>query len=112
MSALKRSSADFDSSDDDRLGILSGSFKWNEVEEEKNKEKEKEKADMKSRIMKFFKRKPKLTDSETDPGDSVSVTGQRPEDRKFELRDINVVFPQGQLTLVTGPSMLFLFIIW
>ncbi|GJJ10347.1 hypothetical protein Clacol_004573 [Clathrus columnatus] len=104
MSALKHGPVDPSLPDDDRLGILNGSFKWNEVAEEE-KEKEKEKTGMKGRILNLFKkRKSTPSDSETDPGDSVSVTGQRPEDRKFELRDINIVFPEGKLTLVTGPT--------
>ena len=44
------------------------------------------------------------SESETGPGDSVSVTSQANEERKFELRDINIVFPEGKLTLITGPS--------
>lgn len=115
MSALKYTGpVDPALAEDDRLGILNASFKWNEVEEEKEKESDKDKKDgLKTRVLKLFKRKSRsagVPDSpETDPGDSVSVSGQSSEERKFELRDVNIVFPQGKLTLVTGPSMLFRF---
>ena len=86
--------------EDNRLGIEHASFKWNAVEEDK-----------KAGSSPTPETLPKSTassmiESEPVPGDSVSVSNQEGEDRRFELRDINVVFPDRQLTLVTGPSTL------
>ena len=36
--------------------------------------------------------------------DPTSTEGTSGVDRKFELRDLNVVFPHGELTVVTGPT--------
>jgi hypothetical protein len=85
-------------SEDNRLGIEHASFKWNAVEEAK-----------KTASSPFPERLPKSTgssivESEPAPGDSISVSNQESEDHKFELRDINIVFPDRQLTVVTGPS--------
>lgn len=69
------------------LGIEHGSFKWNEVEETKEA---------------------KSGDAVQNPGDNsptltVEAEGELVESR-FELRDIDVMFPEGQLSLVTGPT--------
>ncbi|KIJ35944.1 hypothetical protein M422DRAFT_782369 [Sphaerobolus stellatus SS14] len=39
--------------------------------------------------------------TEPGPSDSVSVTGTQ---QRFELKSINVLFPEGKLTLVVGPT--------
>ncbi|KAJ7107582.1 multidrug resistance-associated ABC transporter [Mycena epipterygia] len=74
-------------SEDDRLGLENASFKWNEVEEV---------ADAK---------KDQIPASETDSILATeSVTGTIADDHKFELKDLSVVFPDGELTVVTGPT--------
>ena len=67
------------------LGIIKGSFKWNEVEEKD-------------------KNKGKATKSSTSnaESDTASTLIDAVLDRRFELRDISVIFPGGQLTVVTG----------
>ena len=68
------------------LGIIKGSFKWNQVEE------------------KGDKGKGKVTKSATSSaGSDATLTPPEaiPED-VFELTDISVIFPDGQLTVVTG----------
>jgi ABC-type multidrug transport system fused ATPase/permease subunit len=68
------------------LGIVKGSFKWNEVEE------------------KDEKGKGKVTEAvELDAGsDTASIPPEVVQEHIFELRDISVIFPDGQLTVVTG----------
>lgn len=72
--------------DDEGLGIENGSFKWNEVE-----------------------------DGVKDDGDSATVIDDsdtavisnndgQSRYRRFELKDVNVMFPEGKLTLITGPT--------
>ena len=68
------------------LGIIKGSFKWNEVKEKGEKDK---RIGVKSVAL----------DSEFDTATTVAESA--PEHR-FELRDISVIFPDGQLTVITG----------
>ncbi|KAJ7479990.1 hypothetical protein B0H11DRAFT_2173507 [Mycena galericulata] len=72
--------------EDDRLGLENASFKWNEVEE----------------VAAAKDDKKSLASSETD---SILTAGSETvTDHKFELKDLSVIFPQGELTLVTGPT--------
>ncbi|KAF7974527.1 hypothetical protein HWV62_11990 [Athelia sp. TMB] len=59
---------------DSRLGLQHASFKWNEVEEHEGDQ------------------APSTTDAELR------------FERRFELRDINVIFPEGELSMITGPT--------
>ncbi|KAH7904349.1 ABC transporter type 1, transmembrane domain-containing protein [Hygrophoropsis aurantiaca] len=97
VSSIKASSnpAD-DSPDTDGLAIESGTFKWNEVPEEKKATNDKVKSDN-------SKRSPSADDRETVV-DSESVAVSESEDHRFELRDISVRFPEGELTVITGPT--------
>ncbi|KAJ7480081.1 hypothetical protein B0H11DRAFT_2422933 [Mycena galericulata] len=74
--------------EDDRLGLENASFKWNEVEE----------------VTAAKDDKKKSASSETD---SILTAGSETgtvTDHRFELKDLSVIFPQGELTLVTGPT--------
>ncbi|KAJ6590007.1 hypothetical protein DFH09DRAFT_1359037 [Mycena vulgaris] len=73
-------------SEDDRLGFENASFKWNEVEEAPGTKDDKRVA------------------SETDSILTTDTEIGTISDHKFELRDLSVVFPDGELTLVTGPT--------
>jgi ABC-type uncharacterized transport system fused permease/ATPase subunit len=104
VSTLKKSSSSHpsDPANKSGLGIATASFKWNEVEEkEDGKDKDKEPSSR--------------ADSPTsDASTTVSITVQDPSetesllredrDHKFELKDINIMFPEGELTLITGPT--------
>ncbi|KAF8526563.1 hypothetical protein BU17DRAFT_82663 [Hysterangium stoloniferum] len=107
MSSFKRDTVDPSSETDQRLGISHASFKWNEVEDDKKTQTPA--ADSATNTL------PKsssssIAESQNGPAlsDSVSITSQGTsqgtEDRKFELRDIDVIFPEGKLTVVTGPT--------
>jgi excinuclease UvrABC ATPase subunit len=99
VSSLKRSR--FGASVDDEttkgLGIENGTFKWNEVEQ---------KDDITAEIAKSVASTPtdvavQEADDETERG---SLTGSVASNYRFELKDVNVMFPDGQLTVVTGPT--------
>ena len=80
------------------LGIINGTFKWNEVEEKKNDEETAGKGKATSPV--------NGTTDETDTvvgSSSVSLL-EAEQDHRFELKDINVMFPEGELTVVTGPT--------
>jgi hypothetical protein len=42
-----------------------------------------------------------ISDSQSDAGTAVSA---EEANRKFELKDITVMFPERQLSLITGPT--------
>ncbi|KAJ7784449.1 hypothetical protein B0H16DRAFT_1492535 [Mycena metata] len=68
-------------SDDDRLGLENASFRWNEIEGADDA-------------------LPEADNATTVSDDSRrSFTG-----RRFELKDVSVLFPEGVLTVVTGPT--------
>lgn len=96
VSTLKKSrAAPSDSAnDDDGFGIDNGSFKWNAVEE---KDKEQKDADPKSRAA-------SEDTIAVSTSESSSLSDAESADHRFELRNISVIFPDGQLTCVTGPT--------
>lgn len=99
MSSLKRShfGASVDDDTTKGLGIENGAFKWNEVER---------KDDVTVDTAKSVASTPtddvvQGADDETDRG---SLTGSVASNYRFELRDVNIMFPERQLTVVTGPT--------
>ncbi len=102
MSTLKKGKVPPAAETETGLGIINGSFKWNEVEEKKG-------ASGKGR----FEGPSPSTNGSMEADEIVTVDSDAsvvsaglafPGDRRFELRDINVMFPEGKLTLVTGPT--------
>lgn len=88
VSTLKRNGSGqdiLDGEDSAGLGISNASFKWNEVEENKNDPKR------------------AANEGSTD-SDSVLSSTSEANGHRFELRDIDVQFPEGELTLITGPT--------
>lgn len=69
------------------LGIAKGSFKWNEVEQDGERD-----ADNIE-----ISRSVDTLDSNTTVGPETQTGTQR-----FKLRDISVMFPEGQLSVITG----------
>ncbi|TFY76782.1 hypothetical protein EWM64_g7230 [Hericium alpestre] len=80
------------------FGIENGTFKWNEVEEEESDDHQDNKAPQ-----------PKNNGSGADEdaetrSTTISVSASEADDHHFELRDISVMFPDGKLSVVTGPT--------
>jgi hypothetical protein len=99
VSSLKRSrfGASVDDDTTKGLGIENGTFKWNEVEQ---------KDDVVAEIAKSVASTSsddaaQGTDDETERS---SLTGSVASNHRFELRDVNIIFPERQLTVVTGPT--------
>ena len=84
VSSLKENSQEHSSKEG--LGIIKGSFKWNEVEEKDDKD----------------KGKVANSSASNSESDTASTLADAALERRFELRDISVIFPGGQLTVVTG----------
>lgn len=81
------------STDDDILGIATASFRWNEVKEPPPDEPKK--------TWRFWKR---FSFASSTSDDTSKLTSASLPETPFELRDISVIFPKGQLTVVTGPT--------
>uniref|UniRef100_A0A0W0EW54 Putative multidrug resistance-associated ABC transporter n=1 Tax=Moniliophthora roreri TaxID=221103 RepID=A0A0W0EW54_MONRR len=113
VSSLKKdlSEPTLPGADDDGLGLENATLKWNEVESN-DKEKDSEQAK---------KATPPESSTPTDQNggghdpqpseasDTLTVHSQTPSngeigDHRFELKDISVLFPEGELTVVTGPT--------
>jgi len=94
VSSMKRDNTPLNPTapEDTQLGIINASFKWNEIEKEDG-------------LNVATNGHGSESESTMEPGDSVSVTSNGAEERKFELREINVIFPEGKFMVVTGPSM-------
>lgn len=84
--------------DDKGLGLVNASFKWNEVEEAENQDKDKGKA-----------ASPTATSDDTttavnNSSTDVDLFNDDLTDHRFELRDVSVMFPEGELSVITGPT--------
>jgi hypothetical protein len=83
------------------LGIENGSFKWNEIEQ-KDGNKDKDGA---AKGKNATSAPPEQVVQDTDDGtERDSIATSDASEFRFELTDINIVFPERQLTLVTGPT--------
>jgi hypothetical protein len=104
VSSLKRSPFGTSGSDDETakgLGIENGTFKWNEVEQKGDNDGQNERADKKA------KNAAPTDDTIQDASDGTeraSIAASDASEHRFELRDINITFPERQLTVVTGPT--------
>jgi ABC-type multidrug transport system fused ATPase/permease subunit len=89
VSSLKKSASDSQTDEDSGLGIENGTFKWNEVVDAKED-------------------KDKTNSPTTTEETTITVEGpdESPleNDHKFELKDISVMFPEGELTVIAGPT--------
>lgn len=78
------------------LGIENGTFRWNEVQQPKDDQSKKTTSTNGS----------SGTAGDDDAAtavDSASVA-EYESDRRFELTNLTVMFPEGELTVVTGPT--------
>jgi hypothetical protein len=90
-----------DGAEDEDLGLENASFRWNELAEEE------EDADVRNGNGDGNGRKRSPTssiDGSTARGDDSGSEGGGNENNKFELRDISVMFPEGKLSVITGPT--------
>ncbi|KAI0772936.1 multidrug resistance-associated ABC transporter [Trametes elegans] len=112
VSTVKKGRVPPSEESDEGLGIINGTFKWNEVEEKKEDDKGKAKYDPKKMngsngsngVNGASEAGPGPSDEASTIADSASALAGTSSDHRFELRDINVLFPEGKLTVVTGPT--------
>lgn len=109
VSALKEDTLN-EFSDIKELGLSNASFKWNAAEEKDKNVEEDKKAKGKGKDKKKNGKADPAHDLEAAISDSLSSdisqagTEAPAQDHQFELRDINVVFPEGVLSVITGPT--------
>lgn len=82
-----------------RIGIRNGSFVWNEGKSE-NKKASPSPQKSGNPWWKVWRRRAAASGS----SEATLITSPVEETRRFELRDINIDFPVGKLTVVTGPT--------
>ncbi len=108
MSTIKKGRVPPSAETETGLGIVHGTFKWNEVEEKKVEDKGKSKDNgKKTNGSNGSEAAASSADETATAVDDASITSAgltSVADHRFELRDINVMFPDRQLTLVTGPT--------
>jgi ABC-type transport system involved in cytochrome bd biosynthesis fused ATPase/permease subunit len=92
VSSLKKRNATTADVTASGLGIYHGTFQWNEVKEQKTK----------SSIP--ATNNDIVEDDTSTVVDNISVAGPEALDRRFQLIDITVMFPEGELTVITGPT--------
>lgn len=96
VSTLKKTTTNNTEADEyTGFGIVNASFKWNAVEE-------------KDEDIKLAQGKSMDSSRDSSPSSESAASDVAlsldDEDRKFELTDIDVMFPEGELTVVTGPT--------
>ncbi|KIM37758.1 hypothetical protein M413DRAFT_448273 [Hebeloma cylindrosporum] len=107
VSSLKKdySQPHLPGAEDDGLGLENATFKWNEVTEHVDRDTDKGKSNSGPLSP---TESSEADETGTAVGDSVSERSAENTDgngeRVFELRDISVRFPPGQLTVITGPT--------
>jgi ABC-type transport system involved in cytochrome bd biosynthesis fused ATPase/permease subunit len=92
VSSLKKRDAPIADVNAPGLGIHHGTFKWNEVEEKKAKS------------LPLATRDDVVEDDTSTIVDNISVTEPEASDHRFQLTDITIMFPEGELTVITGPT--------
>ena len=100
--------------DEEGLGLDNATLKWNEVVDvEKQEEQDKKNGVLSPSASSDVPSPTSSTDDvetvatsdvATSASDSGSLLAGLETDHKFELRDITVRFPEGQLSVVTGPT--------
>jgi len=100
VSSIKKARAPHGDGEDDSLSIENGYFRWNEVPE---KPEENSKANGKTKATNK-NHSPTSSSDETETAVDTESVHSAHEDHKFELRDISVRFPDGELSVITGPT--------
>ncbi|KAL0952989.1 hypothetical protein HGRIS_007200 [Hohenbuehelia grisea] len=109
VSSLKKARSqphDIDNDDGEGLGLAKASFKWNEVEERGKDSDGTAKAGDRAASESSEISSNDETETVVAQSDTASLTPSVTsiQDHRFELKDLSVVFPEGQLSLVTGPT--------
>ncbi len=88
------------------LGLAHATLKWNKVEEKQDQGNDKNKNKNNKPAVKYslFTSRSRTEDDSATAVDSTSVVDSAEIDRRFELTDVSVMFPEGELSIITGPT--------
>ena len=101
VSSLKKDRSEAYLSNDEGLGFDDATFKWNEVVEVAEKGKE----SAQNKLPSPTSSTSEATDKASTVVDNLSERSiEERGDRVFELRDMTIRFPEGELTVITGPT--------
>ncbi|KAF8345519.1 multidrug resistance-associated ABC transporter [Amanita rubescens] len=104
VSSLKdKSPSSSDPSDEDGFGFENASFNWNEVLDGQDTKANIGGTVGSPALSPTVDGSISITIEEGSPVDSLA-SGPEQHEQHFELRDIDVKFPEGRLTLITGPT--------
>jgi ABC-type multidrug transport system fused ATPase/permease subunit len=80
------------------LGLDNATFKWNEVSESRETDQ--------TKVIDSLPSSPLDSShtTHTEANDTGSERSLSDTDRIFELKDVSVKFPEGELTIITGPT--------
>lgn len=101
VSSIKRTQMGASAPTFDEFGLKNASFKWNAVKEEEDTDKSKKGKDG-SGSTNGSNGTGHGPDIEAAAAIASALTDET--DRKFELKDISVIFPEGELSVITGPT--------
>jgi hypothetical protein len=95
VSSLKKDNSIplLDGAEDEGLGLENASLRWNQLPEEQEEAGEAREYSPTASI-----------DGSTARGYDSGSEGGGSENNRFELRDISVLFPEGKLSVITGPT--------
>ncbi|KAJ7679731.1 multidrug resistance-associated ABC transporter [Mycena rosella] len=98
VSSLKQDDALplLDGAEDEGLGLEGASLRWNALPVEEGDEDDTENGKKRSPA-------PSI-DGSTARGDDSGSEGGMNDSSRFELRDVSVLFPEGKLSVITGPT--------
>lgn len=90
------------------IGVTGASFEWNQPKKEKKAD-TKKKSTLVARFKSILSRtavakKPELPVTSDAAGPRVALSTEEDGDKRFQLTDINVLFPAGKLSLIVGPT--------
>lgn len=97
VSSLKQDLSDpaLSNAQDKGLGLENASFEWNKVEVEKKDSEPSKVPETNAQS---------ASSSLLDVSTIAGADSDESQDHRFELRDITVMFPEGQLSVITGPT--------
>lgn len=104
ISSLKRPAPNPHAPVDSRLGCVNATFRWSTAPDSTStttsKKKPADNSSFWSRMLVFLRLRKKLEESTEEAQDDEAGEEERP----FELKDISVLFPEGALSVICGPT--------
>lgn len=85
VSSLKTKTSEESTPQYSTLGLKNASFRWNAAETKTEDKKD-------------------VSSSQSDITAAINNASQADDDHRFELHDVSLILPDGELTVITGPT--------